>query len=116
MKTGEDPGELVIDHIDGNRLNNKFRNLRATTQQENMFNRLGTKGERDLPQGVSKTKAGNKYTAKIVHNYGTIYLGTFKTAEAAHLAYLHKKQELHGDVNIKRLIKDLDKAVTKSLK
>lgn len=43
MQIGEWP-EADIDHIDGNRSNNAWANLRAATRQENSRNRHGTKG------------------------------------------------------------------------
>lgn len=39
---GEDPGDLVVDHIDGDRTNNRIHNLRAVTVSENNMNRKTT--------------------------------------------------------------------------
>lgn len=41
--TGEDPGELTVDHIDGDRLNNRFENLRLLpfAQQKRNLGALG---------------------------------------------------------------------------
>ena len=42
MYWGDDPGTLVVDHIDGNRSNNAIHNLRAVTVSENNMNRKTT--------------------------------------------------------------------------
>ena len=39
----------------------------------------------------------SKWTARICHNYKTIYLGYYDTAEEALLARLKKEQELCGE-------------------
>ena len=39
--TGEDPGELMVDHIDRDRGNNRLWNLRIGTQELNSVNRPG---------------------------------------------------------------------------
>ena len=44
LSTGEDPGDLCIDHINGNRNDNRFQNLRLVTHQQNAWNRRGVKG------------------------------------------------------------------------
>lgn len=60
------PKGLVIDHINGNRLDNRRGNLRCVSQQINCWNREqdSWKHEKyDLPKGVSFDKNRNKYVA-----------------------------------------------------
>lgn len=52
MHTGTDPAELVVDHIDGDQLNNKIENLRACTQQENLWNSKSREKADGLPKGI----------------------------------------------------------------
>ena len=44
LHTGEDPGDLCIDHINGDRNDNRFQNLRLATHQQNAWNRRGCRG------------------------------------------------------------------------
>jgi hypothetical protein len=74
--------DLVVDHINGNSLDNRKSNLRIVTQQENMRNMKPnekTKGIREY-QLVDGTK---RYSARITVNYKTISLGTYDTPEEA---------------------------------
>ena len=66
---------LVIDHIDGNGLNNTKANLRFTTKVGNGLNRKAD-------AGVRRTKAG-RWTARVAHTGNYQHLGTFDTREEA---------------------------------
>jgi hypothetical protein len=85
--TGKFP-ENQIDHIDGNKANNRFSNLRDVTNQQNHFN---TKAK-----GSSFDKAKGKYSAKIMINGKSIHLGYYKTAIEARSIYATAKLDLHG--------------------
>lgn len=77
-----------LDHINGDKTDNRISNLRSVTFQQNTFNRVGSKG-------YFYRKRTNRYEAKIVLNYQTIYLGSYKTAEEARNAYLEAKKIYH---------------------
>jgi hypothetical protein len=76
-----------IDHIDRCKSNNKVCNLRIVTHQENNFNR-GSKGY------YYDTKRKH-FIAQIFLNNKRFYLGSYKTAEEAHSAYLNAKLIYH---------------------
>lgn len=76
----------IIDHIDGNKQNNKLENLRIVSQQQNTYNNLKSKGY---------NKFRNKFEAKINVNKKRIRLGLFDTEEEARQAYLDAKQKYH---------------------
>ena len=95
MVTGEDPGDLEIDHKDRNPRNNRFDNLRLATHNQNSFNRISRIRTEQLPRGVARS--GNKFRARIVVDRSWIYLGLFDTAEAAHHAYLAAARKHAGE-------------------
>ena len=87
--TETDPRDLVIDHINKNRSDNAFNNLRLATVQQNSQNRTGL--------GCSKVPSTGKYAAYIYHNRKKLHLGMFLTAEEAKAAYDAKAVELRGE-------------------
>ena len=93
MFNGPITENLVIDHIDGDKLNNRIENLREVTRLLNSNNRNFTKRS-TLPVGVREHRG--KFEAKIKYNRKEFYLGRFDTAEEAGNAYTIKAQELRG--------------------
>ena len=87
---GEDPGELVIDHINGDPKDNRIANLRKCTQRQNMHNRRA--------KGVYKRKRGNTWYALIRNNEGRqINLGDFVCPLLARIAYEEAATEMRGE-------------------
>lgn len=79
-----DCGNLVVDHIDRNPLNNRRSNLRLITHAQNLANSAPRKGRKY--KGVFPHK--NKWEAKLMVNMVLHRLGhSFKTAEDAARAY-----------------------------
>lgn len=76
---GTEPTE--IDHIDGNPSNNKIENLRAATRQDNVRNTCIRKNNTTGAQGVHFRR--NRFEAGIRDGERVIYLGRFKTLNAA---------------------------------
>jgi hypothetical protein len=83
-------GKVVdcIDHIDGDRSNNRIVNLREVTKQQNLFNN-------HIAKGYSFNKRANKYKSQIYLNRKNIYLGLFNTEEEARNSYLDAKEKYH---------------------
>ena len=76
---------LVIDHIDGNKLNNMTTNLQLITNKENTSK--DRKNKTSKYTGVSWHKQSNKWLAQFRENGSVKYLGTFETEEEARDAY-----------------------------
>lgn len=100
MTQGGIPAGMVIDHINGDRADNRLVNLRCVTQQVNTQNRRKPSSHNKVGLlGVRKMRGTDRYTAEIKDASGvTHYLGGFATPEEAHLAYMKAKQELHEGV------------------
>ena len=45
LMTGEDPGQFYVDHIDGDRTNNRIENLQLVTPQQNTHKSKAVKGQ-----------------------------------------------------------------------
>ncbi len=81
------PKDTVVDHIDGNGLNNRRKNIRLVSHRENTSNRARNR-RNPLSLGTSFRKAIGKYTAQIKLNGRIKYLGSFDEQELAHEAYM----------------------------
>lgn len=84
---GDLNNDLKIDHINGNKLDNRIDNLRKVTVQENGFN--------SKCKGYSYNKLERKYKAKIVVDGKAIHLGSFDKEDDARQAYLKGKEKYH---------------------
>jgi hypothetical protein len=93
--TGEDPGDLQIDHVHDS-TNNAWHNLRLATHEQNIGhqkvhhdNQLGVRGVRRLPNGT--------FQARIYHRGKSLSLGCYKSINQAADAYSAKENELRGE-------------------
>ena len=75
-----------LDHINGDKADNRISNLREVTKSQNQANRAA--------KGYSKHEG--KYQARITFNKQTTYLGWFDTEEEAVAAYKKAQTEIHG--------------------
>jgi hypothetical protein len=83
-----------LDHINGDKLDNRLSNLREATNAENHQNLR--EANKDSSSGLlGACKAGARWRAKIVVDGRFIQLGSFGSAREAHSAYLRAKKKLH---------------------
>lgn len=85
--TGEWPrGD--VDHINLEKSDNRWANLRAATRGQNIANRRVRSDSRSGVKGGVWHRGGKKWMARITVNRKHIYLGLFETIEDAHTAYM----------------------------
>jgi hypothetical protein len=95
MVTGEDPD--IIDHIDRDRANNRWVNLRSVTEQQNHFNLPRYSNNRSGFKGVHRHSQNPKWIAQIRVDGRVKHIGSFNTIEAAKAAYNEAADRLHGE-------------------
>ena len=77
----------MIDHKNGNGLDNRRENLRICSNAENLRNRQFQKNNKTGFKGVHYCNRSNRFIAKITINDKIIYLGSSKDASAAAKLY-----------------------------
>lgn len=77
----------IVDHKDGNTLNNQRKNLRICTSTENNRNCKKRKNTSSIYKGVGWKKPNNKWYARIKINKKELSLGYFINEKEAALAY-----------------------------
>ena len=92
----EHPVDL-IDHINGDRSDNRITNLRSVTDLENNQNiAKPTKVSKTGVRGVHFSSRINRWIAQITVNRKCNHLGCFKSLEEAKEAYMKAKQQFHS--------------------
>lgn len=107
MLKGQIPAGLVIDHINGDRADNRLSNLRCVTHQVNTQNRRKPASHNKLGfLGVRRMRGTNRFTAAIKDANGlTHHLGGFASAQEAHAAYLSAKAKLHEGIGAQQAMR-----------
>lgn len=90
------PKELV-DHIDGNGLNNQRSNLRKCNFYQNSANRKRHNGSSSQYKGVTWNRFKNRWMASIASNHKQKFLGYYNDEINAAVAYNEAAMKLHGD-------------------
>ena len=99
LMTGAWPRHTV-DHINGDRTDDRFENLRDVPQGINSQNRR--KPQRNNTTGfLGVTERQGRFRAAVQSPSGKTHAaGSYATAEEAHAAYIDKKRELHEGCTI----------------
>jgi hypothetical protein len=90
-----DKNDVIIDHINCIPYDNRKKNLRYATKQENNMNKGANKNNKLGIKGVYKAR--NKYWAYITKDYKKIHIGVFCSLEEAMFARNQKEIELFGE-------------------
>lgn len=91
------PVGLVVDHINGDTLDNRRSNLRVCTQRENKLNTGPRRNSKSGYRGVTYKAHAKAWMAQIQEHGRFNFLGYYKTPEAAAEAYDGKAIELRGE-------------------
>lgn len=93
------PENCFVDHVNGNRLDNRRANLRLCTLSQNQWNRgkpsVNTSGYKGV---VKQASASNiRWAARISANGKAYRLGSYATQAEARQAYADAATRLHGE-------------------
>lgn len=100
------PEGVQVDHINGNKLDNRKENLRLCTIAENSRNRSTQKNNNSGYKGVVWHKPNKKWLTQIRFNGKRIHIGYFTDIHEAAKAYNEKAKELFGEFASINQIKD----------
>ena len=93
---GEWPPEL-LDHINGERDDNRISNLRLCTHAQNMRNRRKPTRNSSGLKGVSWCKKQQRWHVQIKADHKTYNLGYFDDKTLAHSVYCRAAEKFHGE-------------------
>ena len=82
-----------IDHINGDRMDNRKRNLRFCTRAQNAANAAAHRDSTSSYKGVSWNKKDRRWVAHLRNKH----LGNFKAEKSAAIAYDAKAREAYGE-------------------
>ena len=93
--------ELDIDHINGNKSDNRLANLREVDRSTNLQNqRRARKDNVSGLLGVTTFIPNRKWRASVYINGKRIHIGMYESPEEAHQAYLVAKRQMHKGCTI----------------
>lgn len=86
-----------VDHIDGDKLNNKIENLRAATKSQNAMNQKISTRNKSGTKGVMWLKKDKKWLVALRVNSILHSFGYFKDKELAELVAIEATNKLHQE-------------------
>ncbi len=86
-----------VDHVNGNKLDNRKENLRVVIHGENQRNKGKYKNNTSGFKGVWLNKRADRWIAQIRINKNRLNLGTFKDKKLAYQAYCNACAKYHGE-------------------
>lgn len=87
----------IIDHVDGDPLNDRPGNLRPATARQNAQNSAFRKNNKSGYRGVVLDARCGSWVAKIKVNGKDKNLGSFRTKEEASACFIMAAKKLHGE-------------------
>jgi hypothetical protein len=89
--------ELEVDHINGDKLDNRRANLRVATKTQQRQNQRVTRRNTSGFKGVSRISSTGRWRARIKVSGRQMPCGVYATAESAALAYDAAAREYFGE-------------------
>lgn len=96
LMTGNDPGDMIVDHISGDSLDDRWKNLRLATIAQNGWNSRLRSDNKTGFKGVHP-RGNGKYRAAFAVNGEKHQKSGFDTAEDAAKWIRAARAKLHGD-------------------
>jgi len=93
---GNDPVD-ILDHIDGDRLNNRIENLRAATKSENQWNKKQGRNNTSGVKGIYWDKKRSRWHGTVRYKGKNHHAGYFQDKEECAKAVKELREKLHGD-------------------
>lgn len=87
---------LQVDHINGNKIDNRLCNIRMVTVRQNAQNRKEHRNGRLV--GINHIKKDNAWSSRILINGKRVFLGYYKTQIEAHNAYMQAVEKLEKEM------------------
>jgi hypothetical protein len=85
-----------IDHINGDRADNRIANLREANRTQNLYNTVCKSNSRSGLKGAFYDSSRGAWFSSIRLNGKRVHLGMFDSAESAHAAYCEVANNAHG--------------------
>lgn len=93
---------LTPDHINGNRTDNRWCNLRLANHHEQTWNSTRHRRNKSGLKGAWPCKTTGRWISMLQDGSRRIWLGRFDTAQEAHEAWIKKATEIRGAEWVKR--------------
>lgn len=91
-----DPGDMDVDHIDQNRLNNRIENLRLVTRSENMQNTTAAQSNSSSGiKGIFYDRSRRKWAASLNVGGAKVFFQRFNTKQEAMEARAEAVRKYH---------------------
>ncbi len=87
----------MLDHIDGDQLNNRIENLRPITVSQNQRNTKLRKDSTSGIKGVSWISTKNRWSGQVWHLRKLYHAGDFKDKDECAAAVRELRESLHGE-------------------